>query len=387
MEFRFSDEEEDLRKAVSDFAQREIAEKNINVLDHIPIETIQKMGELGFFSLKLPEAYNGQSGGWVDIGILIEELAIESIGLAHLAMVAYEAALLLATFGENETLKEWMPDVVQGNKLGSVALTESSSGCDHEVISTTAIKDGESYIIIGEKGPVSLGFRADYTILTAKTDSKAGNNEITAFLVPLNLQGITKSAINSMGLSSSALASFTFDNVVIPAKFRLGSEGEGLEIVKKFGHLSELGQLLSALICVGAASSAIRMAVRYSRDRFAFGRPIGQFEAVSGKIAEDVTWVEAARWLCYRGLWLKDQGFPNKKEAAMCGWLCPNMAFQIIENTLIVHGHLGYTDEFPIQQMLRDVIGFEMIAGTAEMLKLKIAKETIGDMAIPIEMR
>jgi cyclohexanecarboxyl-CoA dehydrogenase len=388
MEFRFSTEEEDLRRAVSDFVRREIAEKELNTLDHIPADVVHQMGELGFFSLKLPEKHGGQQAGWVDLGILVEEVAKESIGLAHLTMVAYEAGLLLATYGDHETIDEWMGDISKGSRLGCVSVTEHDSGSDMTTtIKTMGRRDGDSYIISGEKVPVSLGMKADYTILLARTTTEAVGDGMTGFLVPLHLPGITKVSIPSMGLVSSTPAHIVFDKVRIPARYRIGREGGGLEIARKFGPFSDLARLLSALICLGAASSALKIAVAYSKERFAFGRPIGQFEAVSGKIAEHATLLEAARWLCYRGLWMKDQGLSSEKEAAMCGWWCPNLAFRIMEDALLVHGHLGYTDEFPIEQMLRDVVGFELIAGTPEILKLLIAEESIGDMAVPAEMR
>ena len=134
------------------------------------------------------------------------------------------------------------------------------------------------------------------------------------------------------------------------------------------------------------AQNALKTGISYGKDRIAFGRPLVSFGAISGKVAEDATLIEAGRWLCYRALWLKDQGLPNTKEAAMCGWWCPKVATEVIEDALLVHGHAGYSDDYPLQQMLRDVIAFEMIAGQEQVLKLDIAQETIGHVAIPYDL-
>jgi cyclohexanecarboxyl-CoA dehydrogenase len=149
------------------------------------------------------------------------------------------------------------------------------------------------------------------------------------------------------------------------------------------GFSSDFHQIISGLISLGTAQAAMRLAIAYSKQRVAFGSPIAKFEAISEKVAEDATLIEAARWLCYRALALKDQGLLNTKEAAMCGWWCPKVAFQTIENALLIHGHTGYSDDLPLQQMLRDIVAFEMISGTENILKLMVSHKTIGSVAVP----
>jgi cyclohexanecarboxyl-CoA dehydrogenase len=173
------------------------------------------------------------------------------------------------------------------------------------------------------------------------------------------------------------------DSVCIPAKYRIGDESAGYHLITKMGISSDFHQIISGLISLGAAQTAMRLAIAYSKQRSAFGRPIAKFGAVSGKIAEDATLIEAGRWLCYRALSLKDQGQPNIKEAAMCGWWCPKLAFQVIENALLIHGHSGYSDDLPLQQMLRDIVAFEIIAGTEQILRQIIAQKLIGNIAVP----
>lgn len=383
MEFKFSKKEELLQWAVNDFAQKEIATKELATLDYVPAGIIKKIGDLGFFGLRVPERYGGKPASWVMMGILAEEIAKANITIAYLIMLSYEISLSLAMYGTDQAKEEWFYSLAKGEKLGCISLSESDCGSDFTAIKTRAIRDRDFYIISGEKRPISFGMQADFAILFSKTNSEIGVRGITAFLVPLDLPGITKFSIKNMGLLPSAPTLFIFDEIHIPIKYRMGEEGEGFHINESTCLFSDFNRVLSGLISLGLAQTAIRLAISYAKERVAFGHPIAKFEAISGKIAEDATFIEAARWLCYRALWLKDQGLPNAREAAMCGWWCPKVAFRVIEDALLIHGHTGYSGELPFQQMLRDVIAFEIIAGTEQILKLIIAQKVIGKVAVP----
>lgn len=383
MEFKFSKKEELLQWAVNDFAEKELTDKALVTLDHVPKNIIKKMGDLGFFGLRIPEKYKGKPATWVMIGILAEEIAKANIACAYWVMLSYEVNLLLATYGTEEAKEEWLCNLVEANQLGCFSATESYAGSDMSAIETKAIRDQDFYLISGEKKPISFGMQADVAVLFVKNNSEAGIRGISSFLVPVDSPGITKSSIKNMGLFPSAPASFILDKVRVPVKYRIGDEGEGSHLHTYMGFLSDFHQIISGIISLGAAQAAMRLAIAYSKQRVAFGRPIAKFEAVSEKIAEDATLIEAARWLCYRALALKDQGLLNTKEAAMCGWWCPKVAFQVIEDALLIHGHTGYSDDLPLQQMLRDIVAFEMISGTENILKLIVSHETIGSVAVP----
>jgi cyclohexanecarboxyl-CoA dehydrogenase len=251
----------------------------------------------------------------------------------------------------------------------------------------TANRDGDFYILQGEKSPVSLATQADFTIIFAKTEPEAQAGGITSFLVPLDLPGITKLPIPNMGLSAVYSALLKFDKVRIPATNLIGRERDAFHINNSLGPSGEFSQVFCGIISLGAAQSALSQAISYAKQRIAFGKPIAQFQAISNTIAEDATLIEMARWLCYRTLWLKDQGLANTKEAAMCSWSCPKSAYKIIEDALLIHGHAGYTDDYPFQQMLRDIIAFELIGGTENIMKLVIAEKVIGKIAIPDELK
>jgi cyclohexanecarboxyl-CoA dehydrogenase len=386
MEFRFSDEEEDLRSAVADFAQKELVEKDFDRSSGLPRHLVKQMGDLGFFSLGVPEDHGGEPATWVDIGILVEEIAKGDIALALLSILSYQVSLLLSEKAEKQLAEKWVPRLVTGQKLGSMSVTEPTAGSDLMTMVTAAARDGDGYRISGEKCPVSFGMEADFTILCAPTMDNDQNAALTLFLVPLDLAGVTRSPVAVTGIHASAPASLILDNVTLPAEYRLGGEGEGTELLRKYGLRSDIGRILCGLACLGLGQTALKLAMSYSRERVAFRRPISQFEAISARIAEDATLVEAGKWLCYRALSLKDRGLPNMKEAAMCGWWCAQNAYQVIEDALLIHGHAGYSDDHPFQQMLRDVLAFQMIPGTKQLLQLAVAREVIGDVAIPREM-
>lgn len=387
MEFKFTKEEEDIRRAANNFAQKELANQELEKLDHVPMDTLKTMGGLGFLGLKVPEEYGGTPASWVEVGIVVEEIAKGNIAMAYLLMLSCEAGLILAAHGSEETKREWLPGLCQGEKLGCISAAEPGSGSDFASLTTRATRNGDFYLLQGEKSPVSLGTQADFTILFAKTKPEAQARGITSFLVPLDLLGITKSPIPNMGLFPAFAALLRFDEVRIPATNLIGRESEAFNINSSLGPSSEFSQVLSAIISLGAAQSALSQAISYAKKRLAFGRPIAQFQAISGKIAEDATLIEMARWLCYRTLWLKDQGLPHTKEAAMCSWWCPKSAYKIIEHALLIHGHAGYTDDYPFQQMLRDIIAFEIIGGTENIMKLIIAEKVMGKIAIPDQLK
>ncbi len=383
MEFSFSEEEKLLKWSVNEFAQKELAATDLSSFNRVPQKIVEKMGALGFLGMKVAERYGGTEGTWVDVGILVEEMARRSMTVAHLIMRCYEMGAILDRYGTEKVKTNWLAELAKGRKVGCVAATEPVSGSSIADSKTHAPRNQDSYFISGEKRPVSFGMQADFGIVFAKTDAIAGSNAVSVFLVPLTLPGITRTSMGNMGLRGAALASIAFDRVRVPVEYRLGGEGEGLGIHAHVGLYSGLSQILSGIISVGASQEALDQAISYSRKRVAFGRPLAQFQAVSEKIAEDLTLVEAGRWLCYRALWLKEQQLPHAKESAMCSWWCPRIAYNVIKHALLIHGHTGYTDDLPLEAMLRDVTAFQIIGGSDPLMKLIIAYQSMGKMVVP----
>ena len=261
-----------------------------------------------------------------------------------------------------------------------LALTEPDCGSDAAAIRMKAVREGDYYILNGEKTSITGGMTSDVSYLFAKTDPKAGARGVTSFLVPLDLPGVTKSAMSDMGFKSQPRCSIFMDDVRVPLDHRLSDEGKGFYML--MGTFDVLRVFLS-LSALGGAETSLNEAIAYAKLRTAFGRPIARFEGVSFKIAEHATWIEVARLLCYRALWLADQGLPHTKEAAMCKWLGPVVARNAIHDALLIHGHVAYSEELPIEQRLRDVIGYEMADGTADIMKTIVARELIGKESRP----
>jgi cyclohexanecarboxyl-CoA dehydrogenase len=382
MEIGFSKEEELLQWAVKDFADRELAPKEILQFDESFKGIIKKLGELGFLGLKLPEKYGGDPASWVMFGILLEEIARVNASVAHFLLTTHQVAASIEKYGSDGVRDEWLRSLVNGGKIGCTAVTEPEMGSDFAAIRCEAIGDGDHYVLSGVKSHVSFGAIADVCLVFARTgmDGKRG---ISALLVPLEGSGVNRMPIDTVGLAASASARLTFASASIPAAYRLADEGQGFSVCAGTSLMSAVNQIGSALICLGVAQAASKLAVRYSKERYAFGKPLAKFEAVSNRLSEDMTMLEAGRWLCYRALWLQDRGLANEKEAAMCGWWCPKVSSQAIQNALLVHGHAGYCDDHPFERMLKDVLGFETIAGTEGILKLIIGCESIGSVAMP----
>jgi cyclohexanecarboxyl-CoA dehydrogenase len=277
--------------------------------------------------------------------------------------------------------KEWIPPIIRGDKIVSFAVTEPDTGSDVSAIRTTATRDGDSYILNGEKTSITLGHESDVCMVFAKTDSRAGGKGITCFLVPLDQPGISRYLIPHSGWRPMTASSIIFDNVRIPAEYRCGEEGQGFRIFAASG--ADFMRPALSILAVALAQTSLDDAVSYTLQRTAFGKPIAKFEGVSFKIAEHETRLEAARLLCYRTFYLHDQGQPHTKESAMCKWWCPVVAFDSVHDAILIHGHVGYSEEYPLEQRLRDIMGFEFADGTAQIMKKIIAREIMGRDAAP----
>jgi cyclohexanecarboxyl-CoA dehydrogenase len=216
---------------------------------------------------------------------------------------------------------------------------------------------------------------AQAAIVFARTERDGGARGVSAFLVPLDLPGVARSPLRDMGTRVVGRAVLAFDHVRVPASHRIGEEGSGFYQVMQGFDYNRVG---IALACLGVADVSVEETMAYAKERRAFGRPLAGFEGVSFAIAEAATHLEACRWLCYRSLWLADHGRPYTKESAMTKWWGPRLAVDTIHRCLLLHGHYGYTDELPFEQRMRDVIGLEIGDGTAEVMKLIVARQLMG---------
>jgi cyclohexanecarboxyl-CoA dehydrogenase len=323
----------------------------------------------------MPAAYGGQEADYLTFGIAMEEIARGDFSCTYGLQLAGLAGEIVGRNGSDEVKARWLPPTARGETVIALALTEPGAGSDAASLACRAERDGDAYVITGEKSGISLGMVAQAAIVFARTDPAERARGVTAFLVPLDLPGVSRSPLRDMGARAVARAVLAFDHVRVPVSHRLGREGTGFYQVMQGFDYNRTG---IALACLGAAQVSIEETIAYVKERRAFGRALAAFEGVSFAIAEAATHVEACRWLCYRALWLADHGQPYTKESAMTKWWGPRLAVETIHQCLLFHGHYGYTDELPFAQRMRDVIGLEIGDGTAEIMKLLIARKLMG---------
>jgi cyclohexanecarboxyl-CoA dehydrogenase len=359
MDLAFSPEQEELVRILRQFARRDLAPRSArwDRSGEFPAEAWRRMGELGLLGLRVPAAYGGQESDFVTFGIAMEE-----IGRGDFS----------CTYGIQLTAR--------GEAVVALALTEPGAGSDAASLACRAERDGDHYVLTGEKSGISLGMAAHAAIVFARTDPAGRARGVSAFLVPLDLPGVSRSPLRDMGTRAIARAVLAFDHVRVPASHRLGEEGTGFYQVMQGFDYNRIG---IALACLGVAQQSVEETIAYVKERKAFGHAIVRFQGVSFPIAEAATHLEACRWLCYRALWLADRGRPHTKESAMTKWWGPRLAVDTIHQCLLLHGHYGYTDELPFEQRMRDVIGLEIGDGAAEVMKMVVARELMGRESLP----
>lgn len=381
-EFGFTEVHEMLRRQVRGFARRELLPgfKERASLSQVPRELVRKLAGMEYISANLPEEYGGQNLDTVSMGIICEELNKADCLSAHVVRMPWQFCKLLIEDGSEEQRLQWVPQLVNGELIVGFCLTEPGCGSDAAAIQTRAVRDGDYYVINGEKTSVTFGLQADLLLVFAKTAPAAGARGVSCFLVPGDTPGLTKYRMADMGWHPHARASIMFDDVRIPAGNLVGEEGKGFHMaMRRF----DIIRVMLSLEALAQAQTSLDETIAYARQRAAFGKPIGKYEGISFKIAENLTLIEVARLLCYRTLWMHDQGIRHIKETAMCKWFAPQVASKVIHDCLLTFGHIGYSGECPIQQRLRDVMGYEIADGTADIQKLIIAREVLGREFLP----
>jgi len=382
MAFEFTEEQEIFRREIRRFAQTELAPTAKERAKMEPTDAeyrrkwLKKLADAGFLGVGLASEYGGQGGDAIMVGIAIEEIGKVDVSLSLFPLLPMVGYYALRYAGKPEELMaEWMPKFTQGEAVASFALTEPEAGADAAAIRMTAVRDGDYYILNGEKTSITKGVYADASMLFAKTDPKAGIRGITCFWVPLNLPGIARSLIPHTGLKFWGAASIIFEDVRLPAENRCGEEGKGFYL---FGEAVNTQRACLGLLALGIAQASIDETINYIRQRTAFGHPLSSFEGVAFKIAEHSTRVEAARLLCYKTLSLISRGEFPIKEAAMCKWWCPEVALDTVHDCLLLHGHVAYSEEYPIEQRLRDIIGLQFTDSLPQIMKLVVSRQLIG---------
>jgi cyclohexanecarboxyl-CoA dehydrogenase len=342
---------------------------------------MREMGALGFIAPELPEEFGGQGLGCLAAGVIHEEIARADLSLSYINLLASLNGQILAQHGKTEVVKPWLARLTQGEALLAIALTEPRGGSDAGGLRLKMERVGAHYVLNGEKTSISAADQADAAVVFARTGSvESGAHGVSAVLVPMDLPGITRNRFDCHGQRAIGRGSLFFENVKVPVDHLLGQEGKGfVQVMQGF----DFSRALIGLQVLAVARVALEETWEHVAQRQAFGQPLSAFQGVSHPLAEWDTQVVAARLLCLQTLWLKDKGAPHTAEAAMCKWWGPKLAYDVIHQCLLMFGHGGY-DHGLMEQRLRDVLGFQIGDGTAQIMKTIVARTRAGRAAVPV---
>ncbi len=367
--FIFTDEHEQLRESIRNFATRELAPHADEWEETtFPDSVFQRMGELGFLGLDKPEQYGGQGGDYYSALVLAEEIGHSNCGgLAMGIAVQTDMAMPpILAFGTEEQKQQWVAPAIRGEKILCLGITEPDAGSDVAGIKTRAVKDGDEYVINGSKTYITNGHRADVIVLVTKTDADAGYDGFTLFLVPMDAPGVIREQkLRKMGMHASDTALLAFQDVRVPESAVLGQVGRG------FYHIMwELQgeRLIGAAGCVAAAQRLFERTLEYAKERKAFGRSIGQFQVIRHKFAEMATKIETARQMVYMTAWRNENGDYPVREISMAKLYSARIACEVADECLQIHGGAGYMKEYGIERAWRDLRLNRIGAGTDEIM-------------------
>jgi len=375
-----SPEQEDFRKVVRDFAEREIA-PHADEWDRthtFPVDVVLAMGELGLFGLPFPEEYGGAGADFTTFCLAVEELGRVDSSMA----ITLEAGVGLGAnpifrFGTEAQRQQWLPDMCAGRTLGAFGLTEPSGGSDAGATTTRAVLDGDEWVIDGSKAFITNSGTPITSIITVT--AATGPGEISAIVVPAGTPGlVVEPPYRKMGWHASDTHGLVFDGCRVPGANLLGQRGQGFG---NFLAILDDGRVAIAALAVGLAQACLEQSVAYAKERTAFGGPIGRYQAVAFKCADLAVGVENARNLTYKAAWLKDQGRPFKQAAAMAKLYATELAVTATREATQIFGGYGFMDETPVARYYRDAKVLEIGEGTSEVQRLVISRE----LGLPVE--
>jgi alkylation response protein AidB-like acyl-CoA dehydrogenase len=375
----FTEEHEELRRSVRAFVESELAPQaeDWEREGYFPDWVFKRMGDLGFLGLRYPPEYGGQGGDWGHAIVLAEEMARVGSGGVGMA-VAVQAEMAtppILRFGTEEQKRDYLAPAIRGEKIACLGITEPGAGSDVAGIQTSAVRDGDDWVITGRKMFITNGKRADYCVLVARTDKPAGYDGFSLFLVDTDLPGFSVSrTLDKLGMHSSDTAELVLDEVRVPATAILGQEGKGFEHI-----MWELQgeRLVGAAGSLSGARLAFERTLEYAKERRAFGRPIGSFQALRHRFAEMATEIEAARQLTYDVALSWERGEYPVKEISMLKLYAGLVVNRVIDRCLQIHGGAGYAADAWVARAWRDARLLRIGAGTDEVMREVVAK-TMG---------
>jgi alkylation response protein AidB-like acyl-CoA dehydrogenase len=379
MDFDLTHEQQMIRQAVREFAEKEIAPnaRYVDETGEFPAATFRKMGELGLMGIPFAEEYGGAGADSVSAAIAVEEVAraCGSTALAYSAHMGLGSAPI-AMFGTLEQKRAFLKPAAEGKYIAAFGLTEPHAGSDAGATRTTARLDGDEWVLNGAKMWITNAPIAGHIIVTAVTDAEKGKNGISAIIVPGGTPGMSFGKHEpKMGLRGSVSTAIMLEDVRVPQQNLLGERGRGFSQILQ---VLDGGRVGIGAMAIGLAQAACEAAAAYAKERTAFGKPIGAYESISNMIADMVTGIEAARLMVYQAAWLKDQGRPFAKHAAMAKLFASEVAEKTCRDAIQVFGGYGYSQEFPVERIYRDQRLLTIGEGTSEILRVVIGRHVLG---------
>ncbi len=378
-----TDEHRMIQQAAREFAEQEIAPiaAEFDESGEFPMETIRKMGEMGFMGIEVPEEYGG--AGMDTLAYVLAEMEISKVDAAHGTIMSVNNSLFchgILHYGTEEQKQKYVVPVASGQAIGAYALTEPSSGSDAANMRTRAVREGDYYILNGRKNWITSGPVADYFVVFAMTDPSKGHKGITAFIVDGDTPGLVRGRKEpKLGIRASATSEIGFENVKVPVENRIGEEGQGFKIAMAVLDAGRIGIAAQAL---GIAEAAYEAARQYVQEREAFGHPIGEFQGTGFKIADMKSRIEAARALTFNAALAKEKakktGERYTLEASMAKLFAAETAMYCAWAAVQIHGGMGYSKELPVERYFRDAKITEIYEGTSEIQRLVIARLETG---------
>ncbi|QST01712.1 acyl-CoA dehydrogenase [Pontibacillus sp. ALD_SL1] len=377
MNFELSKEQEMTQKMVRDFAQEVIAPRAVELdkTSTFPKDIFDQMGELGLLGIPFPEQYGGSGGDTITYALAVEEIGrvCGGTGLSYAAAVSLGSSPIYY-FGTEEQKEEFLVPLAKGEALASFGLTEPNAGSDAGGTQTRAVRDGDEFVINGEKSWITnAGYAKTLTVTAVSGKDDKGKNIISAFLVPTDTPGLKISSnYDKMGVRASNTSEIILQDVRIPKENILGDPSKGF---KQFLYTLDGGRISIAALAVGIAQASLDKALAYAKERKQFGQPISNFQAIQFKLADMAMEVELARNIVLKAAWLKDQKKPFTKESAFAKLFASETAFRSANQAIQIHGGYGYMREYEVERFLRDAKLLEIGEGTSEIQRLVISRQ------------
>ncbi len=375
--FALTDEQKSLRELARDFAQREIRpkEREYDESSTHPADLIARAHEIGLMNVHVPEEYGGAGLSAFEGMLIGEELCwgCSGIGTAIVANGLGHGPVILA--GTEEQKRRWLPQLIDRPLLTSFALTEPNAGSDVSGIQTTAVRDGDEYVLNGSKMFITNAGYAEWFTVFASTDRSKGHRGLSAFVVPARADGVTVDKhLDKMGQRATDTSTISFQDVRVPVEDRLGEEGEGFKIAMRTLDFTRPGTAIGA---VGVARAAFEHAVQYSKERVQFGMPIAMNQGINFLIADMATKIEAARLLCWQAAWMIDQGQRATLQSSYAKRFAADICMEVTTDAVQIFGGYGYMKEYPVEKLMRDAKLYQIYEGTSQIQRLVIARELL----------